>query len=310
MAGRPLFTGIWEVANRGPGPDQEKLDRALVAGLLLDTLLGGPGAPEDARSQPLTVKARLQRDLVTHLAGRVTLDHFRTLVRNLDRWLPHYYPLVSLALAGNEAPGAAGEAPCRSEAAPWGGARALREEALNNWLGSRVHELLPHRPHRKLHPDKLRDFLRRTQGRWFRVKDFQSHFQVDRKTAWEYLQKLLAAQLLGHNGERSAAVRYCLADPFLVVRSAALRQKAAAVRGDLPLALARAVADWLITTGGEPFWEDQWRGVHHGAQRQQILVRLIAAGVLRVVVQRGSSRMLQLARHWLKDDAGKESGAG
>lgn len=310
MAGGRSFTGVWEAANRGPGPDQEKLDRALVAGLLLDTMLDGPGAPEDARSQPLAVKARLQRNLVTHLAGRVTLDHFRTLIRNLDRWFPHYYPLVSPALAGSEARGAAGEAPFRSEAAPLGGARALREEALKNWLSSRVQELLPHRPHRKLHPDKLRDFLRRTQGRWFRVKDFQSHFQVDRKTAWEYLQKLLAAQLLDHNQERSAAVRYCLADPFLVVRAGALRQKAAEVRGDLPLALARAVADWLITTGGEPFWEDQWRGGHHGAQRQQILVRLKAAGVLRVVVQRGSSRMLQLARHWLKDDAGKESGAG
>ena len=310
MEGRPLFTGVWEAANRGPGPDQEKLDRALVAGLLLDTMLDGPVAPEDARSQPLTVKARLQRSLVTHLAGRVTLDHFRTLVRNLDRWFPYYYPLVFPAIAASDHRGAAGEALCGSEAAALGGARALREEALKNWLGSRVQELLPHRPHRKLHPDKLRDFLRRTQGRWFRVKDFQSHFQVDRKTAWEYLQKLLAAQLLDHNQERSAAVRYCLADPFLVVRAGALRQKAAEVRGDLPLALARAAADWLITTGGEPFWEDQWRGGHHGAQRQQILVRLKAAGVLRVVVQRGSSRMLQLARHWLKDDAGKESGAG
>jgi len=310
MEGRRSFTGAWEAANRGPGPDQEKLDRALVAGLLLDTMLDGPGGPEDARSQPLTVKARLQRNLVTHLAGRVTLDHFRTLVRNLDRWFPYYYPLVSPAITGSDHRSAAGEAPCRSEAAPCGSARALREEVLKNWLGRRVQELLPHRPHRKLHPDKLGDFLRRTQGRWFRVKDFQSHFQIDRKTAWEYLQKFLAAQLLDHNKERSAAVRYCLADRFLVVRAGALRQKAAEVRGDLPLALARAVADWLITTGGEAFWEDQWRGGHHGAQRQQILVRLEAAGVLRVVVQRGSSRMLQLARRWLQDDAGKESGAG
>jgi hypothetical protein len=298
------------MASRGPGPDQENLDRALVAGLLLDTMLDGPGAPGESRSQPLAVKARLQRNLVIHLAGRVTLDHFRTLVRNLDRWFPYYYPLVSPAIAGSEARGAAGQAPCRSEEAPYGAARALREEALKNWLGSRVHELLPHRPHRKLHPDKLRDFLRRTQGRWFRVKDFQSHFQIDRKTAWEYLQKLLAAQLLGHNGERSAAVRYCLADPFLVVRAGALRQKAAEARGDLPLALSRAVADWLITTGGEAFWEDQWRGLHHGAQPQQIFFRLETAGVLRVVAQRGSSRMLRLSRDWLQDDAGKESGAG
>jgi hypothetical protein len=298
------------MASSFPGPDQENLDRALVAGLLLDTMLDGPEAPEEFRSQPLAAKARLKRNLVTHLAGRVTLDHFRTLVHNLDRWFPYYYPLVSAALAGEGSPGAAGQAACRSEAAPWSGARALREEALKNWLGTRVQELLPHRPHRKLHPDKLRDFLRRTQGRWFRVKDFQSHFAIDRKTAWEYLQKLLGVQLLDHNGERSAAVRYCLGDRFLVVRAGALRQKAAAVRGDLPLALARAVADWLIATGGEAFWEEQWRGLHPGAQDRQILVRLEAAGVLRVVVQRGGSRMLQLSRHWLQDDAGKKSGPG
>ena len=30
MQGRPLFTGAWERARRWPGPDQEKLDRALV----------------------------------------------------------------------------------------------------------------------------------------------------------------------------------------------------------------------------------------------------------------------------------------
>jgi hypothetical protein len=298
------------MASRSPGPDQENLDRALVAGLLLDTMLDGPGPPGEFRSQPLAVKARLQRNLVAHLAGRVTLDHFRALVLNLDRWFPYYYPLISPALAGGGPASAASQAPWRSEAAPGASARALREEALKNWLGRRVQELLPHRPHRKLHPDKLREFLRRTQGRWFRVKDFQSHFQIDRKTAWEYLQKLLAAQLLGHNGERSAAVRYCLADRFLVVRAGALRQKAAAVRGDLPLALARAVADWLITTGGEAFWEEQWRGLHPGAQGRQILVRLEAAGVLRVVAQRGASRLLQLSRHWLQDDAGKKSGPG
>ncbi len=59
------------------------------------------------------------------------------------------------------------------------------------------------------------------------MKELAQDFDIDGKTAWEYLQKLQQAGLLLHNGRRSAAVRYRLADAFLKVRLAALTRRVA-----------------------------------------------------------------------------------
>src|SRR5208282_958036 len=103
----------------------------------------------------------------------------------------------------------------------------VRQRGLQEWLEKPGVEVLPRRPQRKLHPEGLQDFLQRTQGRWFRVKELAQDFDIDGKTAWEYLQKLQEAGLLLHNGRRSAAVRYRLADSFLKVRLAALTRRVA-----------------------------------------------------------------------------------
>ncbi|MEJ2069157.1 MAG: hypothetical protein P8X58_01905, partial [Syntrophobacterales bacterium] len=58
-------------------------------------------------------------------------------------------------------------------------------------------------------------FLECTAGKWFRLRDFEEHFQMDRKTAWEYAQKLLHAGLLVHNQGHSSAVRYRVEPRFL-----------------------------------------------------------------------------------------------
>jgi hypothetical protein len=298
MEGRRL-TGVWEAATRQWGPDQEKLDRALVGGLLLETLLlDVPDAAENAQSRLPALKPRLKHNLATYLAGRVTLDHFRTLVHNLDRWFPYYYPLVTPAVSATEDRRMAGGAPLRLGTPAPASPGVLREEELGGWLDRRVQGLLPHRPHSKFKADKLRDFLRRTRGGWFRVKEFQDHFQIDRKTAWEYLQKLLAAGLLAHNRGRSAAVRYCLAEQFLAVRARALRRKIPVILAELPPALTLEVADWLIATGREAFWEEPGRLPGRAVQGREILTRLLAA--LRVVAQTGGGRLLRLAPDWLR----------
>jgi hypothetical protein len=297
MQGKPSFTGAWERARRWPGPDQEKLDRALVAGLLLETILDALEAPCHDQARPGAVKARLKYNLAMHLAGRVSLDQFRGLLRLLDRWFPYYYPLVSPALAPAEV---------RDEGGTFGlpeiaavvSPNVLREEELKDWLDRQVREILPQRPHRKLNPSLLLEFLRRTRGGWFRLRDFEAHFGIDRKTAWEYLKKLQDVGLLEHNGGRSAAVRYCLAERFLTVQAGDLRQKIAKVLDDLPPGLTQQVADGLIATGGEAFWEQQWRLPPGEVPRREILGRLEAAGVLQAVVRTAGGRMLRLARGW------------
>jgi hypothetical protein len=81
-------TGVREKAPKGLGAEEEKLDRALVAGLMLEVILETAGSPADPQAYRHLVKIRLKDTLVTHLAGRVTLDRFHHLLRTLDHWFP------------------------------------------------------------------------------------------------------------------------------------------------------------------------------------------------------------------------------
>jgi hypothetical protein len=286
-------------AGRWSEPDEEKLDRALVAGLLLQTILDGPEAPDADLTGPGAVKARLKYNLAIHLAGRVSLDHFRSLISNLERWFSYYYPLVSPALAPEQAvPDEGGSLGLPGDAVT---PHILKEAELQNWLDSRVREVLPQRPHRKLNCAKLLEFLRRTRGGWFRLRDFEAHCGIDRKTAWEYLKKLKEVGLLVHNGERSSAVRYCLAERFLTAQARDLRREIARVLDDLSPALIRQVADGLVATGGAAFWEQQWRAPLSEVKRREILARLEAAGLLKTVARTVGGRMLCLAGDWRQE---------
>jgi hypothetical protein len=290
-------TGVWEVAQKGLGAAEEKLDRALVAGLMLEVILETAGAPVDPQTRCHLVKTRLKDTMVTHLAGRVTLDRFHHLLRQLDHWFPLYYPLITSGSPKGDgpAPGSGGAAP----AAPARRCRpALREDRLKVWFKEEGRDLLPRRPHRKLNRDKLWDFLVLTQGGWFRLKDFEQHFKVDRKTAWEYLQKLLAAGLLRHNQGRSAAVRYGLATRFLAVRADVLEAELQEALSGLPQGLAGQVSSWLIATGGEAFWEEEWHGRLDPPGCRRLICRLQGAGILKELGRVGNSRMLQVERRW------------
>jgi hypothetical protein len=210
-------------AQRWPARADEKLDRGLVAGLLLEVVLDNPGAPQEPQAHRTFVRTRLKNTLVSHLAGLVSLDRFRTLMAHLDHWFALYYPLVSRALPPAPGHGPKSEEPPPSAPHPIG---ILRDEPLKDWRQA-FPTLLPSRPHRKLTWARLREFLEKSRGGWFGVRDFARHLALDRKTAWEYLQKLQGAGLLRHNRARSAAARYCLASPFLRVRSDSLRQRVA-----------------------------------------------------------------------------------
>jgi hypothetical protein len=295
-------TGVWEVAQGGLGAAEEKLDRALVAGLMLEVILETAGSPMDPQAQRHLVKTRLKDTLVTHLAGRVTLDRFRGLLHQLDHWFPVYYPLIT---AGPR-PGL-GPAPRPGRTAPPPAAspppcqRALREDRLRAWFKTKALDLLPRRPHRKLNQDKLWDFLGRTQGGWFRLKDFERHFGVDRKTAWEYLQKLRAAGLLRHNQRRSAAVRYGLGTLFLVVRADVLEPEIRRALFGLPQDLTEQVSGWLLASGGEAFWEEEWHDRLDPSRCRHLITRLKAASILEEACQMGNRWMLRLAPRWLGD---------
>jgi hypothetical protein len=284
-------TGILEGGRKDLGAQEEKLDRALVTGLMLEVILETSSLPVDPQTLRHLVKARLKDSLAVNLAGRVTLDRFRHLLSKVDIWFPLYYPLT--AAGSPKAPGpAAAATPSR---------RVLRLDRLRAWLREEGRGLLPHRPHRKLNQDRLLEFLTRTQGGWFRLLDFTRHFGVDRKTAWEYLHKFLHAGLLRHNRGRSAAARYALGTRFLLVRADALDPEVRRALSGLPPSLVEQVPGWLIATGGEAFWEQEWHGRLEPPRCRQLIARLEAAGLLEEVCGVGESRMLQLAPRWLRD---------
>lgn len=208
-------TVVWEQDPKDWGTQAEKLDRALVTGLMLEVILETSGLPVDPQTLRHLVKTRLKDSLAANLAGRVTLDRFRHLLGQVDIWFPLYYPLTA-AGAGKPPAGLRAQAVPAPAASPPRG--ALRMDRLKAWFQEEGRDLLPHRPHRKINPEKLWEFLDRTRGGWFRLLDFTRHFGVDRKTAWEYLRRFLQAGLLRHNRERSAAVRYALETRFLRVR--------------------------------------------------------------------------------------------
>lgn len=295
-----IKNGIGEQKPRYFGTQEEKLDRALVTGLMLEVVLETSTLPMEPQTLRHLVKTRLKDSLAVNLAGRVSLDRFRRLLSQVDVWFPLYYPLTT---AGSPKP----PAQARLQPAPGPVAaalparRALRVDRLRAWLQEEGRDLLPHRPHRKLNPDRLWEFLGRTQGRWFRLIDFTRHFGLDRKTAWEYLQKFLQAGLLRHNRERSAAVRYALETCFLLVRAETLEPEVKKALSGLPPGLVGQVSGWLIATGGEAFWEKEWHDLLEPPRRRRLITRLLAAGLLKEVCQVGENRKLHLAPGWLKD---------
>lgn len=193
-------------------PALDSLNRALVAGLMLEAVLENPDLAEESDPQGQRLKACLRTTLATQLAGRIPLASFQSLAQGLDYWFAVLYPQLADAVLTGHPQG-------QARMAQSAGVSLLREDLFRECL-EKTPDILPRRRHRKLDPEKLRIFLELTGGDWFRLRDFEEHFQVDRKTAWEYAQKLLQAGLLVHNHAQSSAVRYRVAPRFLKLPSA------------------------------------------------------------------------------------------
>lgn len=190
-----------------PDSGGDPLNRALVAGLILEVLLENPGLGEVSGSHRQQLKAWVRSTLAARLAGRLPLASFNRLAQGVDQWFEVLYPLLAVH----------GSRPDRelAAAAPFPPVQNFFQEKLLRQQLEAIPGLLPKRRHRKLDQEKLCAFLADTGGGWFRLRDLEACFGVDRKTAWEYAHKLLKAGLLEHNQGHSTAVRYRLAPAFL-----------------------------------------------------------------------------------------------
>jgi hypothetical protein len=309
-------------SSQGDSRTQEKLDRALVAGLILEVVLDQPDLPVGGQDRQLLVKNRIQDRLVRRLAGRISLERFRHLAQNLDGWFDFYYPLLvsddrplagqpKTVIYGVKEPQATFTV--HEPKGDWLGLKASADPPatmpqacldtlLDRWLEEAKTDM-PHRSHRKLTPGKLRSFLHQSGGRWFRLRDFERFVQMDRKTAWDYLQQFLQSGLLCHNRKNSAAVRYCLAPAFLKVEADALRL---AISLHLPLYpedLIEKISDFLIATGGEPFHRKDWEREFPTSRGQSCLEELAAQDIIVWQTLPGGSRFFKLHHRWLHQEA-------
>lgn len=188
-------------------PELASLNRALVAGLMLEVILENPRLGEEPDSRRHRLKACLRSVMASQLAGHIPLASFQSLVQRMDHWFEEFYPVLAEA-------GSFSHSSALAMVAPSPGGVPLRQDLFTECL-ERTPGLIPKRRHRKFDQEKLLNFLESTKGTWFRLRDFEDHFQVDRKTAWEYAQKLLQVGLLVHNQGHSSAVRYRVAPRFL-----------------------------------------------------------------------------------------------
>jgi hypothetical protein len=203
-----LTAGVPRVAERlgYQRPPSQGLDTTLVAGMFFEVLMEAARLPVSSGERVSFVRKKAKDYLVTRLAGQITLSQFYRLLNLIEAKVGDYFEHLTGDWTGvPRAREAAHPASCLPDR------EAVDGEALREALARLS---IPLKGRRKLTPETLWDFLRRTGGRWFKLLDFEEHFQVNKKTAWSYLNQLLTAGILEHNGEKANRVRYGLAPSF------------------------------------------------------------------------------------------------
>jgi hypothetical protein len=202
-----LAAGALVVSEKSPvlPPPAPGLDTTLVAGMFFQVIMEASRLPVGTQERVSFIRKQAKDYLVTQLAGQITLSQFYRLLNLIEEEAGHYF--ARLDWSGIRP----GLRETRESIEPWPKPEPVRGEALRQALAKTP---LPVKGRRKLTPETMWDFLRQTEGRWFRLLDFETRFQVNKKTAWGYLNLLLREGVLIHNGEKANRVRYALAAPF------------------------------------------------------------------------------------------------
>jgi hypothetical protein len=188
-------------------PPAHGLDTTLVAGMFFQVVMEASRLPAGSQERISFIRKRAKDYLVTQLAGQITLSQFYRLLNLIEEDVGLYFSRQDWS------GGKTGLRETREVSLPPPPPlpEPVKSEALRQALTKIA---LPEKGRRKLTPETLRDYLRETEGRWFRLLDFEARFKVNKKTAWGYLNLLLQGGVLTHNGEKANRVRYALAAPF------------------------------------------------------------------------------------------------
>jgi alkylated DNA nucleotide flippase Atl1 len=189
-------------ASYGLVPPERGLDTTLVAGMFFQVMMDASRLPAGTQDRVTFVRKKAKDYLVTQLAGQITLSQFYRLLSLIEAEVGVYFSKNDWS----------GGRPHLVEASrPRPQLELVKSDILRQALAAIG---LPEKGRRKLTPETLGDFLKETEGRWFRLLDFETKFQVNKKTAWACLNLLLQEGILVHNGEKANRARYALAGPF------------------------------------------------------------------------------------------------
>ena len=183
------------------------LDTTLVAGMFFQVVMEASRLPTGSQERVSFIRKRAKDYLVTQLAGQITLSQFYRLLTIIEAEAGLYFARHDWS-GGKSGLRKTWEA---SPPPPPLLTEPVKSEALRQALAKVA---LPVKGRRKLTPETLGEYLRETEGRWFRLLDFEARFKVNKKTAWGYLNLLLQEGVLTHNGEKANRVRYALAASF------------------------------------------------------------------------------------------------
>jgi len=190
----------------GMTPPRRGLDTTLVSGMFFQVVMEASLLPAGPQERVSFIRKRAKDYLVTQLAGQITLSQFYRLLTLIEEEAGLYFTRQDWSW-GKSGLREAGLSPAPRWPEP------VKYEALRQALAKIG---LPTKGRRKLTPETLGEYLRETEGRWFRLLDFEARFKVNKKTAWGYLNLLLQEGVLIHNGEKANRVRYALAAPFKI----------------------------------------------------------------------------------------------
>ncbi len=188
----------------GMTPPRRGLDTTLVSGMFFQVVMEASLLPAGSQERVSFIRKRAKDYLVTQLAGQITLSQFYRLLTLIEEEAGLYFTRQDWSW-GKSGLDEGGLSPPPRLPEP------VKYEALRQALAKIG---LPTKGRRKLTPETLGEYLRETEGRWFRLLDFEARFNVNKKTAWGYLNLLLQEGVLIHNGEKANRVRYALAAPF------------------------------------------------------------------------------------------------
>jgi hypothetical protein len=197
--------GVEEKSSALPLP-AHGLDTTLVAGMFFQVVMEASRLPTGSQERVSFIRKRAKDYLVTQLAGQITLSQFYRLLTIIEAEAGLYFARHDWS-GGKSGLRETWEASPPPPLLP----EPVKSEALRQALAKVP---LPVKGRRKLTPETLGEYLRETEGGWFRLLDFEARFKVNKKTAWGYLNLLLQEGVLTHNGEKANRVRYGLAAPF------------------------------------------------------------------------------------------------